>query len=232
MEHDAVSSDSADDRPADMYSGFVPCPPEDVTGMDIFGVCSSRDALGIPADFLGGNGRIKINRYLRGISFVAIFDPHRGPVAEPDDFRSIPLEFYRHESAVKNSLADFNKTSLQDLSASGSEWLMVDGICMSRGVRRITYSDGSTELISNFIGRHVYGVKKVLGKKGVPFKMETITEIDVDLYEERFSMFTDFVLRRYGDKIILNCACASDGYLDKDGEYRQWSPDPRKNLEA
>lgn len=225
-------SDGRDGRPADMYSDFVPCLPDAVTSMDIFGICVSRDTFGIPEDHLGGGGRVKINRYLRAVSFIALFDEHKGPIATPEDFRSIPIELYTHESAVKNSLADFNKTGLKELKASGSEWLMVDGVCSSRGVRRITYSDGSCEFISNFLARHVYGVKAVLKNKNVRFEMETVTEIDEELYKKRLSKFVRFVKRRYGDKIILNCASGSEGYMDKDGKYRQWSTDSRYNLET
>ena len=220
-----------DERPAGMYEGFVPDPPVALATMDVFGVCCSRDVFGITADFLGGNGRIKINKYLRGLSFVALFDPHVGPEASPEDFRSIPFEFYTHESAVKNSLSDYNKTGLQELSSSGSEWLMVDGVCVPHGVRRITYFDGSTELISNFIERQVYGVRKVLKNKGVLFEMETMVDVDADLYDERLSRFVEFVLRRYGNKIILNCASYGEGYLDENGEYRLWDTDPRRNME-
>ncbi len=219
--HDPASSDGTSDRPDDMYKGFVPCPPDAVVSMDIFGTCVSRDIFGITEDFLGSNGRVKINRYLRGISFVSIFDPHIGPVAKPDDFRSIPMEFYTHESAVRDSLADFNKTALQEMSDSGSEWLMVDGTCLSRGVKKITYSDGSCELISNFVRYRASGVKKLLKKKKIKFKMKKMTNIDTDLYEERLSRFIEFVMGRYGNKIILNCASTSDGCLDVDGRYQQ-----------
>ena len=111
-------------------------------------------------------------------------------------------------------LADYNKTILDTLLNSKSEWIIIDFVNLSYRLIELSI-DGEKELITE-------GNDRVL----FPFLLDNNIKFDssfVDYNNKRKMVFSaldqlsDFVTNRYGENIILVEALRSNCYIDENG---------------
>lgn len=112
-----------------------------IYSFDIWGTCVSRDIFGVTNDSGVGipypprvklpdisnekednNFKYVINNFLQGCSIAVQFSDHVGPNLNIDDLNCLNVS-----SALKKwYLHDYNKTVLELLTESNSEWIIVD----------------------------------------------------------------------------------------------------------
>ncbi|MBR1973647.1 MAG: hypothetical protein IKA33_03125, partial [Candidatus Methanomethylophilaceae archaeon] len=94
----------------------------DVVKIDIWGTCISRDSFGIPSEGdLPNDLQIVVSNYYQGASPLVQYTNHSGP-----DLFSNELPSSIHNAGKKWVLADYDKSILDTLKNSDSEWLIVD----------------------------------------------------------------------------------------------------------
>ena len=202
---------------------------------DIWGCCVSRDSFGVPLDqgrgiqypprqksvgrYLQKDGfdslntfRYQINNYIQGIPISIQYSPLYGPLITDDE--NFPLQ----GAGKKWALESYNKSVIDILDNSGSEWLIVD--FRSEGYPRV--------LIEHFDGRIDYacggGSSTAECEKIADFfsKKEWVKNAIVvygnDYSEESIRQFSDFAKSRYGNKIIAIETREAYFKLNKDGE--------------
>ncbi len=152
-----------------LYSG------ERKISIDVWGVCVSRDIFGLVSDYFLNDGDVEIN-YYRATSFITQTTGHAGPDIVPEDFYGImtAAERFSHRSSITGAVRDYNKTLLEEMTKSGSEWLIVDGRVETYGIFKITYADGGYEYMSAKIPEWVDAVDEILTKKGVEHEVDLI----------------------------------------------------------
>jgi len=156
--------------------------------IDIWGCCVSRDCISIGGDDSG----FKIGVYAQGCSPLVQFTPHICPTFTLDSFEGC-ANFLK-----KCFCYDSNKTLLDELNNSDSDWILVDLRTMSYGLLKIDLGSNCTEYIT-------YDRPDIKKKAYQNAGIKNIVKLEYNdfSYEKYFDEFTSFLKRRYGNNIIL-----------------------------
>ncbi|WP_400218750.1 DUF6270 domain-containing protein [Methanomethylophilus alvi] len=164
------------------------------TKVDILGSCVSRDSLSIG----GSDEGFEVKAYYQQCNPLLQFTSHVLPDITHDDIIAGNRKLSRFQ--MECICADMNKNILKSLSESGSDWLIIDSICISYGVRRVSAGGEAFEYIT--------------GGGFAPIKLNTIcktipsaqfdSNIDwLGIIPDLLTSFISFIIKRYADKIIL-----------------------------
>ena len=180
----------------------------DPVRVDVWGTCVSRDSFTLGSKGKNNTGFI-VSNYYQACSFPVQFSKHELPDVSVADYESI----YTHNAPRKWACADLNKTIVETLDHSGSDWLIVDSRAMGYGIYRMEFGD-KHELLTGDLRRLDDNLK--------PFDFPyTLTEVDIT-DPEVMDGLTDFVkwaLGRYGRNIILVETVETFNRIGFDGNY-------------
>ena len=213
---------------------------------DIWGCCVSRDSFGVPLD--QGQGiqypprqkgvdeylekdsldssnifRYQINNYIQGIPISVQYSPLYGPVISDDE--DFPLQ----GAGKKWALESYNKSVIDLLDNSESEWLIVDfrSECYPRVL--IEHFDGHIDYACGG-GPSIEENKKIadyyLKKEWVK---NAIVVYGPGYSEESIRRFSDFAKSRYGNRIIAIETREAFFRLNEEGKVIDSPPDEQRN---
>ncbi len=173
--------------------------------MDVWGCCVSRDTFNIANNDLG----FDIN-YISACSFPVQFSIHS---------KSIPQEIIdevfegKPNSFKKWCTYDLNKSIVDLLDHSESEWLIVDMRITHSPILKVDFNG-----VIEYYTDDLFDEKKDIFDKMGPY---TLTRISSEELENEFEKFTEYCKKRYGKNIILIetfesiCALDYEGKLDR-----------------
>ena len=116
--------------------------------------------------------------------------------------------------------ADINKTVLETLSNSVSEWVVVDLRCFTYDITKFDFGSGITGYTT---GEHKEKFE-VFKRKGLNFDSKKIDIRDVDL-KKYVNEFAIFLKKKYGEKIILIDMREAFDMIGEDGSFLFNNPD-------
>ncbi len=181
----------------------------DSVRVDIWGTCVSRDSFSLGTRGKDNTGFI-ISKYFSNCSFPIQFTKHELPDVSVADYESI----FPHNASRKWACADLNKTIIETLDNSGSDWLIVDSRAMGYGIYRIDFGDGKHEFVTGDLTR----IKTNFKPFDFPY---SLIEVDVSDPEvmEGLTRFVKWVLSRYGRNVILVESVETFNRIGYDGNY-------------
>ena len=183
------------------------------TTVDIWGCCISRDIIGIGKD---GESKYRVLNFYEGCSKITAFSEHilaDISESERDEFIKITGSF---GAFFKWFRADHDKTIVETLSNSESDWIIVDFRSETYDLARVFSSGDNYELLT--VGAGTYK-KKYFEAKGIKYDIIPASIMD---FETWFVPFVDFCTGRYGKNIILIEARESLELMSKSGKVSDW----------
>jgi len=166
----------------------------------------------------------KINRYFQNCSFISQSSEHHGP--------KITEEFLKKNFAdlnnfdIRCTLDECNGNVFGKLTESDSEWLIVDLRYLIYDITIFHYSDESEDYICN---KCAAKYARFLDDEKIGYTKREFKREEFD-YSPSFKVFTDFVKKRYGDKIILVEVRESEIFLDENTIFNLYKKTQSRSL--